>query len=413
MRAAARIFGLIGVFAVVAAMAFLLGQRDRDATQGTAILATFAAACFFLWVLLRTQGRLDVDGLTLPGVAGHGEEEEIHLPGPSIYPAFYGGAALLLFLGLVFNYTLLLVGVVALVLTTVGWAVESVRDYRREVAHHTNVELPDPAAIEAGHRVLAFRRQHAGADALVQHLGNGAAEIVLVGDDGTWGTIAVRDVALGRAAVELGGALLHDTWPGELRARVRTDEAHWTRMAGAPPYVAPDGPHGPRDGTTQVAARIFLAIGVFGLVAGVLFFLGQRDRDAVQGTSILMAFAAACAYLFVALRGARGGSADLRFADEHGVAAEPTEPEPPVDLATLHLPGPSIWPAAYGVATGLLMLGLVFNNGIALAGLVLVVLSTIGWALESVREYRASIASGHGASHGANAAEVDHASAAH
>jgi len=53
----------------------------------------------------------------------------------NIVHLLYGVAGLVLFLGLVLHYTVALVGLGFVVAVTVGWARESVKDYRREVAH--------------------------------------------------------------------------------------------------------------------------------------------------------------------------------------------------------------------------------------------------------------------------------------
>ncbi len=423
MRSAARIFLAIGIFAVLAGTAYgsgYVGDAPRDGVQGVVILGAFAIACFFLAVLLKPQGARELDGFHLPHEEGH-EAGEIHLPGPSIFPALYGVAGLVLFLGLVFHYTVALVGLVLVVGVTIGWARESVADYRREVAHHVEEPDYDPRTIDVAHRVQAFARAHHGAQAVVQHIGRGRAEVVLVGEDGVWGNVAAHDVAGARTATALAGVTLHESWPQGLGLSVRPDPDHWQRMAGAEPWEAPQRVRGPRDGTTQTGAKIFVNIGIFAVLAVSLFMTGfiGNLRDGVQGLTILGSFAVACFYLFLALRSARGEADDLPWSDEHGVSREPTEPDPPIDLATLHLPGPSLMPAFYSVAAALLVFGLVFDYTLALVGLGLVVLTTIGWGVESVREYRQVVLGDHGAGgahgsgHGAHDPHPDHTATIH
>ncbi|HVF05949.1 MAG TPA: hypothetical protein VNA20_13990 [Frankiaceae bacterium] len=403
MRQAARIFLGIGVFALIAALLHGSGYLDddrnaRDAVQGVSILGVFAIACFYLALSLKPQGARELDGFHLPHAEDH-EGGEIHLPGPSIFPALYGVAGLVLFLGLVFHYTVAAVGLVLLVLVTVGWIRESIADYRREIAHAAEDPDFDPRTIDVAHRVQAFSRAHHGAQAIVQHIGKGRAEVVMVGSDGSWGNVAAHDVADARTAVGLAGVTLHESWPQGLGLSVKPEPAHWQRMAGAEPWEAPQRVRGPRDGTTQTGAKLFVGIGVFAVCAVSLYMTGFTDnvRDGVQGLTILSSFAVACFYLFLALRNARGEAVDLPWADESGVSREPTQPDPPVDLATLHLPGPSLMPALYSVAAALLVFGLVFHYTLALVGLGLVVLTTIGWGVESVREYRQTVLGGHGA----------------
>ena len=426
MRQAARIFLGIGVFALIAALLHGSGYLDddrnvREGVQGVTILVTFAIACFYLALSLKPQGARELDGFQVPAEGGHEEGGEIHLPGPSIYPALYGVAGLVLVVGLVLHYTVAVVGGVLLVLVTIGWARESVADYRREIAHHVEEPDFDPRTIDTAHRVQAFSRAHHGAQAVVQHLGKGRAEIVMVGGDGAWGNVTAHDVAEARVAVGLAGATLHESWPQGLGLSVKPEPAHWQRMAGAEPWESPQRVRGPRDGTTQTGAKMFVGIGIFAVAAVSLYMTGFTDRvrDGVQGLTILSSFAIACFYLFLSLRNARGEADDLPWADETGVAREPSQPDPPVDLETLHLPGPSLMPALYSVAAGLLVFGLVFHYTLALVGLGLLVLTTIGWGVESVREYRQTVLGGsaHGGGaaggHGAHGALPDHTAGQH
>lgn len=401
MRSASRVFFWLGIFGVIATVLFATTSRlGRDNLQGVFILFCFAGACMFLARYLGPQGRLELDGLTLPEPDGHHEDEEIHLPGPSWYPAFYGVAALALMLGLALDRRLLIAGGVLTVLTTIGWAMESVKDYRREIAHHKpSGPLPSPDAVDLAHQVLAFRRDHGGADSVVQHLGRGAGEIVLVGADGAWGNLVARDVALAREACALADTRLHQAWPSGLGSRVRTGEEHWRAMGGEGAFSSPSGHDAPRDGTTQVAGRVFFGLGLFGILATVLFAAASRFRfDNLQGTAILGAFAMACFYLYYGLKNAKARPEDAAYTGDDHVTIEPSKPDPPVDLETLHLPGPSWWPAFFSVALGLLVYGLVFNNTLLLVGLVAFVVCCVGWGIESVHEYRQQISGQH---HGA------------
>jgi hypothetical protein len=408
VRASSRIFAAIGVFAVVAALTLTIGYGGASGgipVQAALILGCFALACFYLSVALRPQGVRELDGLHLPS---HDEPAgEIHLPGPSLFPALYGLVAGLLLLGLVFKYEIAIAGVVGLVVVTVGWARESVADYRREIAHapHGADEDYSPGAIAAAHKVQAFARAHHGAGAVVHHLGNGRAQIAIVGKDGKWGSVTAYDLDDARTAVRLAGVELHESWTSSLSGSIQGDPDHWHRMAGE---AAPHIHHGPRDGTTQVAARIFLPIGVFAVVAGAMLFIGYGDTAKgirLQGGLILGFFAMSCVYLFLALRAAKGSADDHVYADSSGVTREPTVPDPPVDLETLHLPGPSFWPAAYSIAAGMLLLGLIFQLTLALLGIVAIVACTVGWGVESVKEYRATL--------GGHSTAVDHSASTH
>jgi hypothetical protein len=396
MRTASRVFAAIGAFGLTVCLIFASASRFRhDNLQGVLILAFFFLACLFLAVFLRRQGALELDGLTLPDADAHADEE-IHLPGPSWYPAFYGAALLVLVLGLVFNRWVLVAGVALFVLTTIGWGAESVRDYRREVAHHRPETLPPTAAIELAQQVVGFRQRHGGADCVVQHLGRGRAEIVLVGGDGAWGNLVGADVAVAREACALAGTAVHAGWPSGLGSRIRTGETEWVEMGGAGALSAPDTHLAPRDGSTQTAARVFLGLAVFATVMDVIYAVASRFRhDNLQGMAIITAFALACFYLYLGLKHAKAQPADAAFAGDDHVTVEPSVPDPPVDLETLHLPGPSWWPAFFAVALGLLVFGLVFSRPLLIAGLLATVACCAGWAIESVRDYRQSLAGHH------------------
>lgn len=397
MRTASRVFRSIGLFGLVACLVFAAASKLRSATlEGPFILAVFFLACLFLSVLLGAQGAVELDGLTLPGADAH-EDEEIHLPGPSWYPAAYGVSGLLVMLGLVMGHGVLIAGIVAIVLTTIGWGVESVHDYRREVAHaKAAVAMPPPAAIDLAHEVLAFSREHGGADSVVQHVGRGAAQVVLVGADGAWGALVARDVATGRTACALAGTTSHERWPAGLGARVRTGEAQWREMGGENAFSAAGSHEAPRDGSTQTASKVFLGLATFAFLIDLLYSTTSRFRLAnLEGTAILTAFALACFYLHLGLKNAKARPEDAVYAGEDHVTIEPTVPDPPVDLETLHLPGPSWWPAFFSVALGLLVFGLVFSKTLLLVGIAGLVLCCIGWGIESVHDYRRQISAHH------------------
>lgn len=398
MRTASRVFFAIGLFALIADVIFASGARWHltKLPQGPVILTFFMVACFYISLLMRRQGAIELDGLALPEPEG-AHDEEIHLPGPSWWPAAYGVAGFTLVWGLVFKPAVLIAGIVLLVLTTIGWGLESVRDYRREIAHaKPHGPLPPVPAIELAHEIVAFRRLHGGADAVVQHLGRGGAEVVLVGADGAWGSLVARDVALARTAAELAGTTLHTSWPSGLGARVRTGEEQWRAMGGEGAFSAATGHEAPRDGATQIAAKVFLSLGIFAVFADLLFAVTNRfHRANAQGMAILTAFGLANFFLYVGLKNAKARPEDRAYAGEDDVTIEPQAPPPPVDLATLHLPGPSWWPAFFAPALGCLVWGLVFSRTALLVGVGLTVLCCIGWGVESVREYRQQIAGHH------------------
>ena len=90
------------------------------------IMAVFVVI-FLLWMIRRIRtapparrGKRRIAPRTPAG---------IHMPGPSFAPAFAAVGVFLLFLGLVFNGWILVLGVIALVLTLIYWLAEGVRIY--------------------------------------------------------------------------------------------------------------------------------------------------------------------------------------------------------------------------------------------------------------------------------------------
>jgi hypothetical protein len=71
-----------------------------------------------------------------------------------------------------------------------------------------------------------------GGDAVVEYVGRDATRIVLVGKDGAWGDQVVRDPDIARLAIAQAGVTLHEEFPNDLAATVRTTKYEWSRMAG-------------------------------------------------------------------------------------------------------------------------------------------------------------------------------------
>ena len=77
----------------------------------------------------------------LPAVVHDGPPPGVHMPGPSFRPFLGALGTALLLLGLVFGEWLLAVGVIALILTLVGWLVDAVGEYRKTVEADTTGHL--------------------------------------------------------------------------------------------------------------------------------------------------------------------------------------------------------------------------------------------------------------------------------
>ena len=78
----------------------------------------------------------------------------------------------------------------------------------------------------------SFSRAHGGAEGQVAYVGQRGARIVLVGADGGWGDLMAPSREIALRAVEKAGITLHESFDGELAAKVRTGAYEWKRMAG-------------------------------------------------------------------------------------------------------------------------------------------------------------------------------------
>ena len=88
----------------------------------------------------------------LPAVVHPGPPPGVHMPGPSYRPFLGAVGAFLLLLGLVFGGLLLIVGVVALVVTLVGWLVDARKEYVKTVeadrtGHLENIPAPETPSV--------------------------------------------------------------------------------------------------------------------------------------------------------------------------------------------------------------------------------------------------------------------------
>jgi plastocyanin len=77
----------------------------------------------------------------LPAVVHEGPPPGVHMPGPSFLPVLAAIGTAMLMLGLVFGEWLLVVGVIALILTLVGWLTDARREYVKTVEADTTGHL--------------------------------------------------------------------------------------------------------------------------------------------------------------------------------------------------------------------------------------------------------------------------------
>ena len=137
----APILGAFGVFLLLAGL-----------VTGGAILLAGVGALVLALLYWGREALADYDHVTHAErpvvVASHaGPPPGVHMPGPSFRPILVALALGLLFLGLVFGGLILAVGIVALIVTLLGW----LRDARREFVHAVDADqtghlqpLPSP-----------------------------------------------------------------------------------------------------------------------------------------------------------------------------------------------------------------------------------------------------------------------------
>lgn len=139
-------------------------------------------------------------------------------------------------------------------------------------------------------------------------------------------------------------------------------------------------------------AAILLRVAIFGLVAGIVYWLVTYEWFGIVALLLLgggPGFAAA--WLVVHQRrepGAREGIGDTM----RRLAGVPRrDPEGPSDYAADHLavlPLPSIWPLVLAVGVAMLTTGLIYGLWLLLTGAVVVGVSLWGWTAAVNRENR-------------------------
>jgi hypothetical protein len=94
----------------------------------------------------------------------------------------------------------------------------------------------DRGTVVAARRLRAFaeehRSEHGRAAVVVEHVGRGLTRLVVVGGDGAFGDVLVRDSTRAERAVQLSGLPTEEATSRELAGRIRTGHYEWERMAG-------------------------------------------------------------------------------------------------------------------------------------------------------------------------------------
>jgi hypothetical protein len=127
------------ILASIGAFMLFLGLVFGGAILVVGAIALVLTLLYWLYEAIRVYDH-DVGAAApaLPAVVHEGPPEGVHMPGPSFRPILGAIGATMLMLGLVFGEWLLAVGVIALVVTLVGWLVDARKEYVKvEEADHT------------------------------------------------------------------------------------------------------------------------------------------------------------------------------------------------------------------------------------------------------------------------------------
>jgi plastocyanin len=125
-----------------------------------------------------------------------------------------------------------------------------------------------------------------------------------------------------------------------------------------------------------------LAVGLVAIVGALLYWgrEANREYDALEGPATLPASAHG-----VAAAGAASGDAIVAGDGVTSVAGVPAAEGPP---AGVHVPGPSFRPLLASIAAAAMLLGLVIDPVVFVAGLLMTIIGLIGWLVDARKEYR-------------------------
>ncbi|MDA8237650.1 MAG: hypothetical protein M0T75_07195, partial [Chloroflexi bacterium] len=192
--------------------------------------------------------------------------------------------------------------------------------------------------------------------------------------------------------VPLGLALVVLAYLGWVVRRYATAGPTTARMR--PPLPAPPGIHMPGPSLAPFLA----ATGAFAFLLALLFVKVQPAIDPAtklpvprSTTIVVEPFGIAAVVVgIVALVGALLYWGREAIRDYDALESPPALPAVAsgVPPAGVHVPGPSFRPLLASIASGALLLGLVIDPVVFLAGVLMVVISLLGWLADARREYR-------------------------
>lgn len=151
------------VFAAVGVFLFFLGLVFGGTLLVLGGIALVITLLYWLMEALRVYDHdIEPTATTLPAVVHSGPPAGVHMPGPSFRPFLGALGTALLMLGIVFGEWLLAAGVIALVVTLVGWLVDARGEYVKTVeadstGHLENIPPPRaPVRVVGGLAVLVI-----------------------------------------------------------------------------------------------------------------------------------------------------------------------------------------------------------------------------------------------------------------
>ena len=150
------------IFAAVGAFLLFLGVILGGTILVLGAIAFILTLLYWLAEAMRAYDReVSASAPPLPVVLHDGPPAGVHMPGPSFRPILGAIGTTLLMLGLVFDGWLLAIGVIALVVTLLGWLGDAVKEYRKTVeadrtGHLENIPAPRTPSLLLGMLAVLF-----------------------------------------------------------------------------------------------------------------------------------------------------------------------------------------------------------------------------------------------------------------
>ncbi len=136
------------IFAAIGAFLLFLGLVFGGLILYLGAIAFGLTLLYWLAEAMRVYDReISTTAPPLPAVIHEGPPAGVHMPGPSFRPFLGAVGVTMLMLGLVFGEWLLIIGVIALIVTLLGWLIDAVKEYRKTVeadrtGHLENIPAP-------------------------------------------------------------------------------------------------------------------------------------------------------------------------------------------------------------------------------------------------------------------------------